>query len=281
MKPRPTPVPANAIRVPDYAQLRHWADGFRDDKFNLLFVVGRPGLGKTRIVRGALAGRDHLLLEGHVTPLMMYAQLYRHRDRPVVIDDEDSVHSDPQKVRLMKCLCDSEPAKRLAWQSTSKLLEEMGLPTSFETASKVAVVTNHLSAVNPHTAALFDRGSVLSFEPSAREVHGQVATWFGDLEILAFFERWRRVIPTPSMRLYVKAKEMKGAGIDWRGVLMGQWRAGKLWLVEAVQRDPVPSTEEERAAAFEARGGGARATYFRHLRRWRLAVGKTPEPATA
>jgi hypothetical protein len=101
-----------------------------------------------------------------------------------------------------------------------------------------------------------------------------VEGWFDDTEILAFFARWQSVIPAPSMRLYVKAKEMKATGIDWQTVLMGQWKAGRLWLIHAVQTDSTLTTEEGRAAAFKARGGGERATYFRHLKRWRGIVGE-------
>ncbi len=140
------------------------------------------------------------------------------------------------------------------------------------------MLANHLSATNPHVAALFDRGCVLSFEPSAGEVHDRVAGRFTDREIHDFFGRWLPVIPTPSMRPYGKAAEMKAAGIDWRAILMGQWKAGKLWRVEAAQANPKLATEEDRAAVFVAARWGSRATYFRHLDRWRKAVGARPVP---
>lgn len=263
------PPPPNAVRVTTYADLIPWLHGFRDGNINLLVVVGRPGLGKTRLVRAALGDRPHLLVEGHATPFKTYAELYRHRGRPVVVDDEDSFHADPVKVRLMKCLCNTEPVKRLAWESTTKLLDELNVPPAFDTTSTVAVLTNHLAAASPHVAALCDRGCVVWFDPPAREVHAHAAGWFADADILAFFARWVRVIPAPSLRLYVKAAEMKASGIDWRGVLMRQWKRDKVWRVERVQADPALTTEEQRAAAFTAAGGGSRATYFRHLDRWR------------
>ncbi len=267
------PQPSNVIRVRTYAALDPWLDGVRAGAVNLLFLTGSPGLGKSRLVRSALAARPYLRIEGHATPLKMYAELYRHRDQPVVIDDEDTFHTAPQKVSLMKCLCGTEPIKRLAWDTTSKLLDELHVPAAFETASKVVVITNRAIAVSPQVAALFDRGSVISFEPPAAEVHAQVERWLDDSEILAFFVRWLAVIPEPSMRLYVKAKEMKAIGIDWRAVLMGQWKAGRLWLLNQVQADPILTTEAARVAAFAARGGGERATYFRYLKKWRRATG--------
>jgi hypothetical protein len=162
----------NAILIHTYAALRQWLDGYRTGNLNLIFLMGRPGLGKSRLIREALQGHESLFLEGHATPLQTYALLYRNRDRLVVIDDEDSFHAEPIKIRLMKCLCSTEPAKRLAWESTSKLLKEMALPTEFSTTSKVAVLTNRLSSISPDLSALLDRGSVLSFEPTAAEIHG-------------------------------------------------------------------------------------------------------------
>jgi hypothetical protein len=261
--------PIPAIRVTTYTELNPWLAGFRGRKFDLLFLTGAPGLGKSRAVRGALEGCPHLWIEGHATPLSAYVELYRHRDRPVVIDDEDTFHADPQKVALMKSLCGTEPVKRLAWGTTSPVLAEAGVPSSFETTSKVVVVTNRATAVRPCVAALFDRAHVLAFEPSAAEVHARVAPWLGDPEVLAFFAEWLPMISAPSMRRYVLAKQMKAAGLDWKAVLLEQWEATRYGLVARLHADPELATEEQRAAAFEARGGGSRATYFRYLKKWR------------
>jgi len=225
------------------------------------------------MVRAGMEGRRYLHIEGHMTAMKMHINLYRYRDEPVVIDDEDTFHADPRKVNQMKSLCNTEPVKTINWGTTSRLLDDHDIPESFQTISKVMVITNHVTVASPSTAALFDRGTVLSFEPAASEVHAQVTRWLDDGEILSFFERWLRIIPSPSMRLYTKAREMKAAGIDWRHNLMQLFRAAKLWLVDELQNDPALNSEEERATAFATRRGGSRATYYRHLKRWRKAVG--------
>lgn len=274
MRTSTPPATIQSIRIRTYAALHPWLNGFRADKINLLFLTGAPGLGKSRMVRAALHHRPHLWIEGHATPLKAYMELYRHRDQPVVIDDEDTFQSHPQKVALMKCLCGTEPVKRLAWDTTSPVLDEACVPGAFETASKVVVVTNRANAVAPGVAALFDRGSVLSFEPTAAEIHAQVEPWLGDPEVLAFFAEWLGAVPSPSMRLYVKAKEMKELGIDWKAVLLEQWDSTQFGLVARLHAEPQLATEEHRAAAFEARGGGSRATYFRYLKKWRELRGE-------
>ena len=47
----------------------------------------------------------------------MYAKLYRHRDEFVVIDDVDALYADRSGVRLLKCLCQTEEEKAVAWHS--------------------------------------------------------------------------------------------------------------------------------------------------------------------
>ena len=48
-------------------------------------------------------------IEGNATPFGMYAKLYRHRDQFVVIDDVDALYADRSGVRLLKCLCQTDP----------------------------------------------------------------------------------------------------------------------------------------------------------------------------
>ena len=47
----PKPAVPNAIPIRTYAALRHWLDGFRTGNLNLIFLMGQPGLGKSRLIR--------------------------------------------------------------------------------------------------------------------------------------------------------------------------------------------------------------------------------------
>jgi hypothetical protein len=60
---------------------------------------------------------------------------------------------------------------------------------------------------------------VIMFEPSAAEVHRKAGTWFDDLEIYEWFGAYLHRVREPSMRQYVRARELKAAGMDWTGVL--------------------------------------------------------------
>src|SRR5207344_3036142 len=73
--------------------------------------------------------------------------------------------------------------------------------------------------LNKNVAALQDRGHVLFFQPSAAEVHRMAGTWFDDEEIYQWFAANLHRVRQPSLRHYVRAKELKAAGMDWTEVL--------------------------------------------------------------
>ena len=122
-------------------------------------------------------------IEGNATPFGMYAKLYRHRDQFVVIDDVDALYADRSGVRLLKCLCQTEEEKVIAWHSDARSLDP---PTAslreFTTKSRVVIISNDWQTLNKNVAALQDRGHVILFQPSALEVHAQAGKWFDDEE---------------------------------------------------------------------------------------------------
>ena len=66
---------------------------FADGLLNLLLIIGRPGVQKSHAVKAAV-GRRACWIDGSATAFGLYCQLYRHRDRPVVIDDVDGLYAD-------------------------------------------------------------------------------------------------------------------------------------------------------------------------------------------
>ena len=81
-------------------------------------------------------------IEGNATPFGMYAKLYRHRDQFVVIDDVDALYADRSGVRLLKCLCQTEEEKAVAWHSDARSLERQRIPREFTTKSRVVIISN-------------------------------------------------------------------------------------------------------------------------------------------
>ena len=264
--PKRRGVPPKALKITTYQRLDDYLCAFAQGHFNLLVLVGTGGLAKSRSVRTVLGGKG-CWIEGNATAFGMYAKLYKHRDEFVVIDDVDALYADRSGVRLLKCLCQTEEVKAMAWHSDARSLERQGIPREFATTSRVIIICNDWKTLNTNVSALQDRGHVLFFQPNAAEVHAQAGKWFEDKEIYAWFTANLNRVREPSLRHYVRAKELKAAGMDWTGVLAVEEANSKARLVSEILASTTYDSTKARAEAFVAQGGGCRATFFNYRRR--------------
>jgi hypothetical protein len=195
-------------------------------------------------------------IEGNATPFGMYLKLYRHRDQFIVIDDVDGLYSDRSRVGLLKCLCQTEEGKSVAWHSDARSLERQNIPKEFTTRSRVVIISNDWKTLDKNVAALQDCGHVLLFEPAAAELHAQAGTWFDDKEIYAWFGENLHRMREPSMRHYVRARELKAAGMDWTEVLAAEHDNPRAMLAAELMARSAYASTGERMQAFVQRGGG-------------------------
>ena len=258
--------PDGALYLTTYARLHEYLHAFANGHLNLLILVGHAGIAKSRTVRDVL-GNDVCWIEGNATPFGMYEKLYQNRGRFVVIDDVDSLYADKSGIRLLKCLCQTEDEKSVAWHSDARSLERHGIPREFTTTSRVIIICNDWKTLNRNVAALQDRGHVLVFEPSAAELHRQAGTWFDDPEIYTWLGANLHRISEPSFRHYMRARELKAAGMDWTEILATDSDNPRARLAaEILASSSFPSTGD-RVRAFVQQGGGCRATFFNYRRR--------------
>jgi hypothetical protein len=263
------------IPVRTYTELHAYLSAFSAGHLNLLILLGGPGLSKSRSVRD-IVSESACWIEGNATAFGMYMALWKHKDELVIVDDVDNLYSDRNAIRLLKCLCQTDPVKQIAWHSGSSRLEREGVPKAFETKSRVALIANDWKTLNGNVEAVQDRGHVIVFEPRAEEVHNQVTKWFGDQEILDWFERHLHLIHRPSMRHYVRAAELKKAGLNWMQAILSDTLSEKTLLVARIKTDTRYRNERERIDAFRKSGGGCRATYFNHAKRLNSTLRSSP-----
>ncbi len=258
--------------VTTYAELAEWARAFVQRPIQILTIVGNPGLAKTTTMAHAV-GDAARIISGQLSALELYRELWRHRDMPFIIDDVDDLFKDRAKVRLIKCLCQTEQVKKVSWHTTTHLLAEEEIPNEFETTTRLSVILNEYNKGNANIQAVEDRGITVWFRPSPAEVHKQVGNWFGDAEVYEFIGQYLPLISLPSMRQYVIASQIHVAGIDWRGKLLDSWGLESgVGVVARLRLEAFP-TEEARAEAFTERGHGSRATYFRLKKQLRQSCG--------
>src|SRR5271157_3157838 len=254
------------LHLSSYDRLEEYLRAFARGHFNLLILVGSGGLAKSRSVRAVLNGKA-CWIEGNATPFGMYVRLYKHRDQFVVIDDVDALYADRSGVRLLRCLCQTEEEKAVGWHSDAWSLERQGIPREFTTRSRVVIISNDWKTLNKNVAALQDRGHVLFFQPSAAEVHRKAGEWFGDREIYEWFGRNLHRMREPSLRYYMRARELKAAGMDWTDVLATGDGSRRADLAARLLASDAFGSTAERIEAFVNQGGGCRATFFNYRRK--------------
>jgi len=257
-----------AIPIRTYEELQGYVRAFAEGHLNLLIVVGSGGIGKSRTVRDALEGREICWIEGNASPLGMYMRLFKHPCDIVVIDDVDSLYRERNGVRLLKSLCQTEDEKRVAWYTAAPPLRIENVPHEYTTRCRVVIVSNDWETLNRNVEAVQDRGHLLVFEPTPHDVHAHVSEWFADTEILDWMELRLHAIGRPSIRHYLRAAELKSAGMDWTRAVMTEAKDHpRAKLVRTLALDPTFGSEQQRIEEFERRGAGCRATYFNWKRR--------------
>ena len=121
--------------------------------------------------------------------------------------------------------------------------------------------------LDQNVAALQDRGHVLLFQPGAAEVHRKAGTWFDDPEIYDWFAANLHRVREPSLRHYVRAKELKAARMDWTEVLAAEAENRRARLAAELLSSTAYASTAARVQAFVEQGGGCRATFFNYRRK--------------
>lgn len=273
--------------VTNYEDMESDIDLFRLGKLGLLILAGPGGLGKSHTARTVLGHQAHYLKGGTLTAFEFYRQLWEYNGLPIVIDDIDAVVRDRAVMRLVRCVCETETVKPVAWLSSTNILKSESIPKEFACESRVLIITNEWRSLDRHIKAVGDRGIVDHFQPSPLTVHERVGSGrWADPDVYDFIGGNLALVQEPSMRHYEIAGKYKAGGKDWKRLLFQQWGVSDdLLLVTKLLADPSFTTEQERVEAFErsATGARSRATYYRLVQRLRPGqqTPANPSPVSA
>lgn len=231
-------VPPNFDLIRTYEELMEYTIPFANREIGFLLLVGSPGSGKSRQMQNDVKGKGCVWIDNHASTLGLYCKVYQADHAPVVLDDVNHFFRDKLACSLMKALTQTEEIKHVSWESTTKSLEEKGVPTDFNTRSPVCMIANTWDAMNADFIAVQDRALPVAFFPSAETIHQRVMElgWCKDKEVVRFIGDHLQYIEQPTMRDYFWGEKYKRLGMDWRSKLLRTW--GLAGLVGPVPHPP-------------------------------------------
>jgi len=209
-----------------------------------MIVSGPPGVGKSYGVEKQLekasmfdviasANPKYEVIRGAITPIGLYATLYRHsgEGNVLVFDDCDMVLQDDLSLNLLKAALDSGKKRKVFWNADSNLLRREGIPESFEFEGAVIFITNlkfnHIRSkkLQDHLEALQSRCHYLDLTldtmrdkvlrvkqiASTAELfkdYSKIDTDAG-AEIISFMEEYKDDLREMSLRMALKIADLR------------------------------------------------------------------------
>lgn len=177
------------------------AKGVIDSHIKSAIVSGAPGCGKTYTLEAALtaaAKSDKIRyqsVKGSMSAIGLYRCLFEcsNEGDVLVIDDCDSIFGDIDALNLLKAALDTGRTRKVHWNKESRVLNEEGIPRSFEFKGAVVFITNvdfareieKETKMSPHYDALLSRSLYLDLGiHSKREVLVRISQVVYSVEFL-------------------------------------------------------------------------------------------------
>jgi len=125
-----------------------------------LIVEGEAGFGKTTQIVTQILKRKipSKYIKSYTTPLSLYKTLYENKDKIVILDDCDSLFSNRTALAILKGALDDSIAGRVVqWNSTTPLLNSMGIEPEFTFKGRIIIIVNEISSKNNDIKAIKSR----------------------------------------------------------------------------------------------------------------------------
>jgi len=121
-----------------------------------LVVSGAAGIGKSYTVENTLKENLDIMgrmrgvksmyefLHGAMSAPVLYQKLWQYRENcnVLVFDDCDGILYDEDALNILKAALDSKPVRQIHWNTNSLILEQKGIPNSFEYKGSIVFITN-------------------------------------------------------------------------------------------------------------------------------------------
>ena len=232
-QPQPDPAPKTSLEKKQQLLAHHVRLVARGITYGL-FCAGPGGLGKSRTISRTLAaeGIEPVLINSHVTPLMLYRLLFEHRKGRVLwLDDCDSIYANLQVLGLLRSALWGQ-GERLVTYASSQLND---IPSQFVFESRAILCANTIPRKNEAFKAVLSRVDVFHLAATNEEIVEQMrllaAKGYRELtpdqcnQVVEFIEQSGGTRQL-SMRLYEpslkKVEYALRTGVDWRDLVRCQ-----------------------------------------------------------
>ncbi len=246
---------------------------FKNGNSDLLILESRGGLGKSRLFESIMTEEPYLRILSHITPLQLFILGYKNLHKPLLFDDIDGLTNSDETLSLLKMFCETRDIKEIAWHTTSSLLKNAEVPPSYETKSKVCILTNNFRELTKKVSALKDRGWHIYFNPTDQEILNKIREIISGvkkevaleekLEVFNLIKEYSRFCEI-SLRTFVKGldlfKECKNKEVSWKKILLNEMKINpKLVLLNDLLEKY--KTDKERVEEWEKKGFSRRSFY--------------------
>jgi hypothetical protein len=299
---RHTEKPANCTEVTLYSGLEWYAQGWLKHTIGNLIIVGPTSIGKSETIKKVVVTSrqpNHLLLQGVGSGVKVYQQIHewvinQHNDGPIIVDDGDPIFHSLAGQTLGKELVLDKPDRPINWNTDYNRLRKLEVPTSFTISNPVCILLNKWRTFNEHLAAVKSRGKLIFANFSAGEVHNYVGTWFLKSReaglVYEFDGRFLPLMRQPNIREYYEdpLKELlteyklgrPNPEGNWQRMIMKKLVKPNELEAALLFCDDYPSNAA-RAKAFVQMGLGSARTFYRQIKRLKLADRQECEKALA
>jgi hypothetical protein len=222
---------------------------------SLLIETGEAGMGKsfrTKQILQKNIPKDFMFFNCHITPLEFYAQLFKHKDKKVIVfDDIDSV-ADNTIIALLKNACwNPEGEERtIKWLTTSLAFLRLKVPDEFTLEAKIILIFNDENT-SKEFKPILSRGIHLpfnfTFEEKIAEFEKIAKDSHIDKEILKYIrEKCSPATTGLSTRAMVILSNKKRSGTDWEGTARAILKADpfKELLIEMINNSKGKKMED-------------------------------------
>jgi hypothetical protein len=259
--------------IKTYKELSFFVNMFKNGHADLLIIESRGGLGKSRLAEEILKDKIYLKILSHITPMQLYIMGFKFRDLPILIDDVDCLLYNEQNISLLKMFCETREVKRVSWLSTCGILREQGVPLSYETKSKVLILTNDFRVLSKKLGALQDRGWYIQFNPTDEKILNKIKEIKGYCDfnlnndeinkVYDLIEKYSSFCKF-SLRSFVKGlslfKHCKNMKTDWRDILLHEMKVNSKLILIGKCIDS-HNSDKERIKMWEDSGFSRRSFY--------------------